>query len=106
MIKKNHKALNIVPYGLRGQITMWVLLRILWNIILGILILGEAIRFDVHHFKRLKGRIFRRSEEKWNLSHPEKRALHRFLMWGAVDVAGNVFLLGAEFFAEVIITYL
>ena len=85
---------------------MWVLLRILWNIILGILILVEAVRFDVLHYKRLKGRIFRCSEEKWNLSHPEKRAFHRFLMWSALDVAGNVFLLGAEFFVDVIITYL
>lgn len=67
-----------------------------WNVVMALLLVVEAIRFDLHHFRRLGRRVFRRSPETWNLSAPERAALQRFLFWLAVDLCGNVLWLGLD----------
>jgi hypothetical protein len=66
--------------------------RILWNVVMGLLIVKEAITFDYHHFRRLGRKFWRPGPEKWALSPPESRALHRCLLWIILLLIGNVLI--------------
>jgi len=67
-------------------------IRLLWNILMGLLIVREAVTFDYHHFKRLGRKFWRPGPEKWAFSPPERRAIHRCFLWLILLIIGHALI--------------
>ncbi|MBN2431914.1 MAG: hypothetical protein JXQ27_10575 [Acidobacteria bacterium] len=75
-------------------------IRLLWNIVMGLFIVKEAVTFDYHHFKRLGRKFWRPGPEKWAFSLPERRAFHRCFLWIIVMIIGNALISLARLLRE------
>jgi len=80
-------------------VTGVVLIRIAWNLAVGIWLVTAAARFDYCHYRRLGRRMFSLSREKWNFSPDERQWLRRFLLGLVAGLLGNAVIAGVELIA-------
>ena len=76
-----------------------VLIRIVWNLAVGVWLVIAALRFDYCHYRRLGRRMFSLSREKWDFSPLERLWLRRFLLALVVGLLGNAVIAGVELIA-------